>query len=184
MSTLKVNSIIPTTGVPTGGGGGIVQTTVTTKTDTASQSVSGSQNSNDWSLESTIKGTITPTSSSSKILVRMMLNVSLDGTAGMHGSLARKVGSTETMLVGDDGNNRSEVTSSTFINNGHSMNAIHISYLDSPSTTSAVNYYAKINQMTGGGATLFLNRSSQDTDSSDGSYPRGLSTVILQEMSA
>jgi len=33
MSTLKVNSIIPTGGVPTGGGGGIVQVKTATKTD-------------------------------------------------------------------------------------------------------------------------------------------------------
>ena len=33
MSTLKVNSIIPTGGVPTGGGGGIVQVKQDVKTD-------------------------------------------------------------------------------------------------------------------------------------------------------
>ena len=33
MSTLKVNSIIPVSGVPTGGGGGIVQIKTATKTD-------------------------------------------------------------------------------------------------------------------------------------------------------
>ena len=36
MSTLKVNSIIPVAGVPTGGGGGIVQVKQTVKSDTAS----------------------------------------------------------------------------------------------------------------------------------------------------
>jgi len=36
MSTLKVNSIIPTAGVPTGGGGGIIQIVSTTKTDSTS----------------------------------------------------------------------------------------------------------------------------------------------------
>ena len=34
MSTLKVNSIIPVAGVPTGGGGGIVQVKQTVKSDT------------------------------------------------------------------------------------------------------------------------------------------------------
>ena len=32
MSTIKVNSIIPVAGVPTGGGGGIIQTVQTVKT--------------------------------------------------------------------------------------------------------------------------------------------------------
>ena len=33
MSTLKVNSIIPVAGVPTGGGGGIIQVKQTVKKD-------------------------------------------------------------------------------------------------------------------------------------------------------
>ena len=36
MSTLKVNSIIPVSGVPTGGGGGIIQIKQAVKTDTTS----------------------------------------------------------------------------------------------------------------------------------------------------
>ena len=38
MSTLKVNSIIPVAGVPTGGGGGIIQMVKTIKTDKFSKS--------------------------------------------------------------------------------------------------------------------------------------------------
>ena len=70
------------------------------------------------------------------------------------------------------------------IDSDHEMGAMHLTYLDSPSTTSAVSYYLRITQMTGGSRNLFVNRSSIDSDNSDGSYPRGLSTVILQEVSA
>ena len=63
MSTLKVNKIIPTAGVPTGGGAGIIQVVSALKTDTASQS------SNTLAAISGLQPTITPTSSSSKILI-------------------------------------------------------------------------------------------------------------------
>ena len=42
MSTLKVNSIIPVGGVPTGGGGGIVQIVTATHNSQVSQSSNGS----------------------------------------------------------------------------------------------------------------------------------------------
>ena len=182
MSTLKVNSIIPTAGVPTGGGGGVVQTTVTNKTDTASQS--SVSTSSFWSLESIIKGTITPTSASSKVFIRMMINVGINENTTITGALVRNIGGSETLLVADDANNRTETTTSMNIDSDHEMGAMHLTYLDSPSTTSAVSYYLRITQMTGGSRNLFVNRSSIDSDNSDGSYPRGLSTVILQEVSA
>ena len=66
MSQLKVNSIIPVSGVPTGGGGGIIQIKQTFKTDGTSQSGNSSSTYYDISGMSV---TITPTSSSSKIIV-------------------------------------------------------------------------------------------------------------------
>ena len=182
MSTLKVNSIIPTAGVPTGGGGGVVQTTVTNKTDTASQS--SVSTSSFWSLESIIKGTITPTSNTSKVLIRMMINLGINENTTLTGALVRNIGGTETLIVADDANNRTETTTSMNIDSDHEMGAMHLTYLDSPSTTSAVSYYLRFTQMTGGSRTLYVNRSAIDSDSSDNSYPRGVSTVILQEVSA
>ena len=64
MSTLKVNSIIPTGGVPTGGGGGIIQVKTATKTD---QFTSTSTSFVDITGLST---TMTCSSSSNKILLR------------------------------------------------------------------------------------------------------------------
>tara|TARA_B100000131_G_scaffold101566_1_gene98578 strand:+ start:990 stop:1520 length:531 start_codon:yes stop_codon:yes gene_type:complete len=62
MSQLKVDSIIPNTGVPTGGGGGIVQIVHGTKT--------GEVTSTDTSFVDTgLTATITPKFSTSKILV-------------------------------------------------------------------------------------------------------------------
>ena len=58
MSILKVNKIIPTAGVPTGGGGGIIQVVSTTKTD------SFSTNSNSYVDITGMSVNITPQSGS------------------------------------------------------------------------------------------------------------------------
>ena len=63
MSTLKVNSIIPVAGVPTGGGGGIVQVKQTVKSDTTTVASSSFADLPGMTI------TITPTSSSSKIFI-------------------------------------------------------------------------------------------------------------------
>ena len=41
MSQLKVNSIIPVGGIPTGGTGGIIQVKQTVKSDTSTETLSG-----------------------------------------------------------------------------------------------------------------------------------------------
>ena len=65
MSQLKVNSIIPVGGVPTGGGGGITQVKQTVKKDVFSASLATGNVSADITGLSV---TITPTSSTNKIL--------------------------------------------------------------------------------------------------------------------
>ena len=62
------------------------------------------------------------------------------------------------------------------------VSTIPLSFLDSPSTTSGGKYYIRMEHMTGATQTLYLNRS--DVDSDDASYPRTISTIILQEVSA
>lgn len=69
MSQLKVNSIVPVAGAPTGGGGGIIQVKQTLKNDTASSSTTTS-----FTDISGLSVSITPTSSSSKILLFVALN--------------------------------------------------------------------------------------------------------------
>ena len=67
MSQLKVDSIIPTTGVPTGGGGGIVQIKMGTLTAPASTSTSGSF------TDTGLTCAITPTSATSKVFCMVSL---------------------------------------------------------------------------------------------------------------
>ena len=61
-SELRVDKIVPVNGVPTGGGGGVIQTimgSTTTQVETTSKTFS----------DSTLTATITPTRSDSKILI-------------------------------------------------------------------------------------------------------------------
>ena len=76
MSTLKVNSIIPVAGVPTGGGGGIIQIKQAVKSNV--QTTTASYGS--WVDIADLSVSITPTSSSSKILVNYSLMCSSDNT--------------------------------------------------------------------------------------------------------
>ena len=87
MSTLKVNKIIPTTGVATGGGGGIVQVISALKTDTASQT------SNTLAAISGLQPQITPTSNTSKVLININLKIGSDSQfTDMNMKLFRSIG--------------------------------------------------------------------------------------------
>ena len=68
MSTLKVNKIIPTAGVPTGGGGGIIQIVQTLKKNVQSTTSSSMIDISGMSVA------ITPTTNTSKVLILVSLN--------------------------------------------------------------------------------------------------------------
>ena len=65
MSQLKVNSIVPVGGLPSGANGGIIQTIQTVKTDTFSTNNSG------FTDVTGLSATITPSSNSNKVLVNL-----------------------------------------------------------------------------------------------------------------
>ena len=133
MSQLKVNSIIPVSGVPTGGGGGIIQIKQVVKTDAFSTSNTSPTDVTGLTVD------ITPTSSSSKILVIFSAWASVAGDQhGVHVELHR-----DSTKIGDNYNQYPSVQ-------GQTGGTVFNQLLDSPSTTSAVTYKVKL-----------------DTDSSD-----------------
>ena len=69
-SELRVNRIIPTAGVPTNGGGGIIQVKQTVRTDVFSESI----NAHSTGSNNAIEVAITPTRSDSKILILISLH--------------------------------------------------------------------------------------------------------------
>ena len=177
MSTLKVNSIIPVAGVPPGGGGGIIQTKSTVKTDTASFSISsgGEYDYTSFSVS------ITPTSTSSKILLTGFVSCSLSGGEQDVKYYINRDGSALNAARGDADGSRSRVTAGGFTND-YVLTSVPINFLDSPATTSAVTYNLVFRHTSGVSRTFYINRMPSSNDNSK--YSRGASVLTAMEVSA
>ena len=158
-SELRVDRIIPVNGVPTGGGGGIIQV-VNTYFNTSLSGTVSSRTDIGLSLS------ITPTSSSNKVLVIIDLaDVSKYGGTGT-GSYARfwlMRGSTDLVRFGGQAGYSGD-TSTT------SVGSVSTNYLDSPATTSAVTYKVQWQNASAAG-TIEMNSSGS------------VSTMTLMEVS-
>jgi len=172
-SELRVDRIIPTTGVPTGGGGGIVQIKSVTKTDTFSNASTSITDVTGLSVS------ITPRSSSSKILVSYNLTCGTEDSSYQFG--IRLVRDSTAIFVGDAAGSRERV-SNFARNNGSDRHTIYPSgqHLDSPSTTSSVTYKLQIVSYTAGRA-LHINKVHNDSD--DNSIGRSASSLTVMEVS-
>jgi hypothetical protein len=151
------------------GGGKILQVVQATKTDTAS--VTGT------TFSSVFTASITPSASTSKVLVLVSLNV---GGATNNWPLVRLTRSSSTLLQGDTAGNRVRVTTVCGAPNSSTSVSASVTYLDSPASTSSQTYEIEMaSQSTG---AVYLNRSSTDTDST--AFQRGASTITLLEVGA
>ena len=158
--------------------GKILQVVQTVKTDTSSI---GAQY--DSPVDLGISCAITPTATSSKILVDCNLNIGGEDMFGMYLFLLR--GSTNILLSAPDGNRtRASKYIDHYANTNDLYNSVdvNIKYLDSPSTTSATTY--KIQGATySANKEMYLNRNHNNRDSAD--YDgRGTSTITLMEVAA
>lgn len=138
--------------------GSVVQVVSTTKTDTWSGTPGGGVFNDITGLSVSI----TPTSSSSKILVTFSTNVSssINSTTGV-----RLMRDTTPISVGDAAGARPLATTGGGGNEGANWNGdvLASSFLDSPATTSSVTYKL---QLTGNGAaTQYVNRKARDLNS-------------------
>ena len=180
MSTLKVNSIIPVAGVPTGGGGGIIQIKQTVKTDTFSQTtVSCNTFSNDCGLNVSI----TPTSTSSKIYIMGTANMSgSDATSG-HAIGLFKDGSVISSATGDQsGSNRTRVMHQTWNESSYTglITAMPFQFLDSPATTSSITYGIRLMILASASTShIYLNQSKSISD--DEAY-KGMTISVITAM--
>ena len=147
----------------------IVQATSDSKVSTTSSSY----------VDTPLSQAITPTATSSKILIRFKISASTNnGTNLIAFQIVR--GST-AIGNGSQGSSR-RFCHSAFrgqFSDSHPHAVISGEFLDSPSTTSATTY--KI-QFQVDGATGFINRDNTDNDGVN--YPSPLSTLTLMEVSA
>ena len=177
MSQIKVNSIIPVAGVPTGGGGGIIQIKQTVKTDTFTT------NSTSLVDITGMNVAITPTSTSSKVLV--LVSYCHSHTQSNRWSLFTLLRGSTQIYLGDASSSRSRA--STFNSligaSGDSvdMKSSQICFLDSPNTTSATTYKMQCKTQDTSNYLTF-NRSGGDGNANySGRTP---SSITVMEVSA
>ena len=160
MSQLKVNSIVPVGGLPGGAtAGGIIQMVQTVKTDSFSTNTGAS-----FVDVTGMTVTITPTSSSNKILIIPVLNMA-GAQSHRHGFRILR-GSTAIYLA-DTADSRRTVTAGqgnppTTVMNYHYCTP----FIDSPNTTSATTYKIQVIGE-GSNTNIFVNRTQDDGDSVD-----------------
>ena len=183
MSQLKVNSIIPVAGVPSGGGGGIIQIKQTVKTDTFSESLGAHTNSS----TNCIEVSITPTSTSSHILIiGQLYGASSYWTSSSAGAWQGRLNRGGTDIArGDASGSRNRLTfRSGASNNTNTGNNCFIYFLDTGiSTTSATTYGVRLDNVDNGSRTLYLNRDISFGDSVTNGASL-ISTLTAMEVSA
>ena len=178
-SELRVDKIVPTDGVPTGGGGGIIQVKSVTKTNTFGS------DSETFTDITGLSVTITPTRSDSKILVMYSGCASQESSNRMgHVRLVRVVGGTTTtdIFIGDTGESNQARASSTFGSSQQYMgNAFTGTHMDAPATTSAVTYKL---QVAAGDQGYEIKIGQTRDNSNEFSRARTPSSITVMEVSA
>lgn len=160
-SKLRVNQIEPVNGIPTGGGGGIIQVKMTQTINSGSQYSTGSGTYVDVTGYNC---SITPTSTTSKILVTLNPIFLLNNGSGTSQKVALKLLRDSTSLLDQNDFCTHQVGNAEADYLGV---AGYFQYLDSPSTTSSITYKVQIKQHAGGGTT----------------YVQTTSSIMLQEVS-
>jgi hypothetical protein len=149
---------------------------------TLKSAVAISSNETNTYVASGLTATITPSSTSSKILVSVNMFYGFGPSGTMHFRLAR--GTDSTICIGDTGLSNQLRDTAAVRTNGTpyvlEMNSIPMQHLDSPSTTSATTYSVMITMGASYNTNMYVNR----THSADnGNYnPRGTSTITLTEI--
>jgi hypothetical protein len=157
------------------GGGKIGQVLQTVKTDTQTGT-----SSNSWTDISGLSQAITPSASSSKILILIHVNASAD--INNHIGLRILRGST-AIHVGTDGTNtgRNVLTGKRFMSDDqYHADLFAAQFLDSPNTTSATTYKVQINS----NDSYYVNRSQSNTGTNTVQRPRSVSGITVMEVLA
>tara|TARA_B100001989_G_C24216992_1_gene305963 strand:+ start:43 stop:570 length:528 start_codon:yes stop_codon:yes gene_type:complete len=175
MSQLKVNSIIPVSGVPTGGGGGIIQTVQATKGDVFTTTSTSNVDVTGLSVS------ITPTSTSSKVLVLVYLNAIVTASGNHYGGRMQLVRDSTDIARGAADGSRQRCTTGIQGNGSIFAQNVGINFLDTPSSTSQLTYKVQVAHTQG--INIRINGSTDDSNSATYGQ-RNLSTIIAMEVSA
>jgi len=158
--------------------GRIIQVVSSVKSDVTSWSSATSK------TDTGLSATITPSSSSNKILMQYVLSVGWSGGNMAQFTIHLIRGSTEIGQgdAGDSTQKRAHAQTFAYENANYLAHSFGGSFLDSPSTTSATTYKLQVYNATTSGTT-YINRTARD-----GGYThydsRLSSNLILMEVSA
>ena len=179
-SELRVDKIIPTDGVPTGGGGGIIQV----KNLEYKTIFSSSHNNNGYVDVTGFNLSITPKFSTSKILVSAEVAGGLNDNYGYNFRyrVQRTVGS-NPISIGIPSSGSMAMTGGYNLYDSNAATPYIFgaskTFFDSPATTSSVNYKIQVaHSHAGSGATVYVNRRGSSADWT------AISTLTLMEVSA
>ena len=182
-TSIRVTSGSKIVGLSTGSityPGAVLQVIQTIKKDT--WTASGTDATTFYGPVTGYAATITPTSTSSKILVICSMQIGT-GYWEVQGRLVRN-GSNITESWGDTRGNR---TRCSFAANqydggayGYGWYPVHYTYLDSPGVTTATTYSVMLNPYSG--YYVYMNRTGKDNDQAD-YYGQPASTITLMEIS-
>ena len=132
-----------------------------------------------------VTASITPSSASNKVLVMVKLDMGSSNGGDQEGGQARLYRNSSDIADarGDNSSSRSGafITHPCFSGDASSFMTEYGQYLDSPSSTSSVEYRIYIrNYDSSGTYPVYLNRSSSDTDFV--TTPRGVCRITLMEI--
>ena len=155
------------------GAGKILQVVQTAKTDTFSVAASAG------AFSTVMSASITPSATTSKILVIYSTNVANSSAGGQRCGFRVQRGST-SIGIGDAAGSRTQsgIGNLQPVNSSETLPAMQV-ILDSPTTTSATTYNLQVSGETGAG-TIYVNKNASDGDSS--THYRSASHLILMEV--
>ena len=167
---LFTNSIFPAAG-EAGSGGGIIQIVFANHTSALSYYTNNSYHTVNMSVS------LTPKSSSSKILIMWDINCATDGGAGGYFLGIRRSSPNASNIVDASATNAWGFTPTGGLSNGHLQSVnVPMFWVDTPNTTSACTYSPRLYGVSGA-STCWFNRTNTYASG-------GRSQMLLMEVSS
>jgi hypothetical protein len=164
---------LATSGLPAGS---VINIVSTTKTDIFSHT------STSYAVVTGLTASITPSSSSNKILIMVGINAGYedDASVSRRGAFSIFKGDTNLIIPTSPSSRIGGIVE--IMENVKPYGSVNIGYtfLDSPATTSSTTYSVRVKNHGGGSSAVYVNRGTNDEDGSI--TLRGASTITLMEI--
>jgi hypothetical protein len=175
LAASKLTGVIPDANAPSGS---VIQVVQTVKSDTFSST------SSSLTEVTGLNVSITPSSTASKILVTCSVAIGYnnDGTTTRRGGIALFKGSSNLLTPTSAGSRTPTFAWATELSSNEGYDSYCFEFLDSPNTTSSVNYNIRVLNGGAGSSIIYVNRSEIDNDQP--TTGRSVSTITAQEIAS